>query len=38
VWGGIAGAFVWRLYHEPQVLMLGLAITLAMVLDLLMGR
>lgn len=38
VWGGIAGAFAWWLYHDtPHGPMLGLTMTLAMVLNLLMG-
>ena len=38
VWGGIAGVFAWWLYHDtPQGAVLGLTMTLAMMLNLLVG-
>nr|MBP7661836.1 magnesium transporter [Burkholderiaceae bacterium] len=38
VWGGIAGAFAWWLYNDtPQGVTLGLTMTLAMILNLLVG-
>jgi magnesium transporter len=38
VWGGIAGVFAWWLYRDtPQGLMLGVTMTLAMVLNLVVG-
>ena len=38
VWGGIAGAFAWWLYSDtPQGVTLGLTMTLAMILNLLVG-
>ena len=38
VWGGIAGAFAWWLYNDtPQGVTLGMTMTLAMILNLLVG-
>jgi magnesium transporter len=38
VWGGIAGTFAWLLYRDtPQGPMLGVTMTLAMILNLLLA-